>query len=59
MPFSGKVLFILKLKNYKINEININLPFRKLGKSKMKIGDVIKSIIYLFIVFFKYRIIKR
>lgn len=57
--FFWESLFILKIKNYKINEININLPFRKLGKSKMKIRDVIKSIIYLFIVFFKYRIIKK
>ena len=33
-------LYLLKKKKYKISEISIQLPYRKLGSSKMKIKDI-------------------
>ncbi len=38
-------IYILNKKKYKINEIAINLPYRKLGKSKMTFLHILKSLI--------------
>ena len=38
-------IYILHKKNYKIKEISINLPYRKLGKSKMTFLHILKSLI--------------
>ena len=46
-------LFILYKKKYKISQIPIQLPYRKLGSSKMQIKDMIFSLYYLMIVFVK------
>ena len=46
-------LFILYKKKYKISQIPIQLPYRKLGSSKMQIKDIIFSLYYLMIVFVK------
>ena len=40
-------------KKYKIYEIPVDLPFRKLGSSKMKISDIINSLVFLCYYFFK------
>ena len=40
-------------KKYKISQIPIQLPYRKLGSSKMQIKDMIFSLYYLMIVFDK------
>ena len=50
--FFGKVLFYFT-KKYKIYEIPVDLPFRKLGSSKMKISDIINSLVFLCYYFFK------
>ena len=46
-------LFILYKKKYKISQIPIQLPYIKLGSSKMQIKDMIFSLYYLMIVFVK------
>ena len=46
-------LFILYKKKYKISQIPIQLPYRKLGSSKMQIKDIIFSLYYLMFVFVK------
>ena len=40
-------------KKYKISEISIQLPYRKLGSSKMKIKDIIHAFYSLFLVYIK------
>ena len=44
-------LYLLKKKKYKISEISIQLPYRKLGSSKMKIKDIIHAFYSLFLVY--------
>ena len=44
---------IILLKKYKISQIPIQLPYSKLGSSKMQIKDMIFSLYYLMIVFVK------
>jgi len=46
-------IFILHKKKYRIGEIPVELHFRKLGSSKMKMKDIFSAIYYLMIVFFK------
>jgi len=46
-------IFILYKKKYRIGEIPVELPYRKLGSSKMTIKDILFSIYYLAIVFVK------
>ena len=46
--FFWESTFILHNKKYKITDIPVNLPPRKLGSSKMKIKDIISALIYLF-----------
>ena len=47
--FFWESTYILHRKKYKIREIPGDLPFRKLGNSKMKISDIIGALFYLFI----------
>ena len=46
-------IFILHKKKYHIKEIPINLSYRIVGSSKMKMKDIFSAIYYLMIVFFK------
>ena len=46
-------IFILHKKKYRIAQIAIELPFRKIGSSKMNIKDIFFAIYYLIVVFFK------
>ena len=46
-------IFILHKKKYRITQIPVQLPYRKIGSSKMSIKDIIFSIYYLMIVFLK------
>ena len=46
-------IFILYKKKYRIGEIPVELPYRKLGSSKMTMKDIFFSIYYLMIVFVK------
>lgn len=41
-------LFFLNKERYKIGNIAIKLPYRKLGSSKMKLSDIINALFYLF-----------
>ena len=50
--FFWESLFFLE-KKYSIKEIPIVLPARSLGKSKMKINDILYGFFYLIKVFFK------
>ena len=50
--FFWESLFLLE-KKYSIKEIPIVLPVRSLGKSKMKINDVLYGFFYLIKVFLK------
>ena len=45
--FFWESLYILHNKNYKIKEIPVDLPYRKLGSSKMQMKDIINALIYL------------
>jgi len=45
--FFWESLYILHNKKYKIKEIPVDLPYRKLGNSKMQIKDIINALIYL------------
>ena len=45
--FFWESTYILHKKNYKIKEIPVNLPSRKLGSSKMKIKDILGALFYL------------
>ena len=46
-------IFILHRKKYLIGQIAIQLPYRKIGSSKMKMKDIFFAIYYLMIVFLK------
>ena len=46
-------IFILHKKKYRIGQVPVQLPFRKIGSSKMTIKDVFISVSYLMIVFLK------
>ena len=48
----GKV-FLFCLKKYLIHEIPIELPYRSVGSSKMKISDIISALIYVIIISMK------
>ncbi|WP_440931909.1 glycosyltransferase [Candidatus Pelagibacter sp.] len=51
--FFWESIFILHKKKYKIHEIPVDLPYRKIGSSKMKLRDIVSSLYYLSIYFFK------
>ncbi len=51
--FFWESIFHLHKKNYSIKQISVNLPYRKLGSSKMKSQDIIYSLFYLFKYFIK------
>jgi len=51
--FFWESTFLLHKKKYKIYEIPVDLPYRKLGASKMKIKDILNSLSYLTYYFFK------
>lgn len=51
--FFWESIFHLNKKNYAIKQISVNLPYRKLGNSKMRIKDIIYSLFYLFKYFVK------
>lgn len=51
--FFWESIFLLHKKKYKIYEIPVDLPFRKLGSSKMKISDILNSLAFLCYYFFK------
>jgi dolichol-phosphate mannosyltransferase len=46
-------IFILHRKKYRIGQISIQLPYRRIGSSKMEMKDIFSAIYYLTIVFFK------
>ena len=46
-------IFILHKKKYRIGQVSIQLPYRKIGSSKMTMKDIFFSIYYLMIVFLK------
>ena len=46
-------IFILHKKKYKIGQIPVQLPYRKIGSSKMQWKDIFFAIYYLAIVFLK------
>ena len=46
-------IFVLHKKKYRISQIPVQLPYRKIGSSKMNIKDIFFSIYYLIIVFLK------
>jgi dolichol-phosphate mannosyltransferase len=46
-------IFILHKKKYRIGQVPVQLPFRKIGSSKMNMKDIFFSIYYLMIVFLK------
>lgn len=48
--FFWESIFILYKKKYLIHEIPIELPYRSLGSSKMKVGDIINALVYIFII---------
>ena len=45
--FFWESIFILHKKNYSIYEVPIELPYRKIGSSKMRFKDILFAIIYL------------
>lgn len=45
--FFWESIFLLNKKEYRINEIKIKLPRRKLGSSKMRIWDIADALVYL------------
>ena len=45
--FFWESIYILYNKNYKIQEIPIELPYRTIGSSKMKMRDIINALIYV------------
>jgi dolichol-phosphate mannosyltransferase len=55
--FFWESLFFLKDK-YKIKEIEIKLPFRKNGSSKMKISDIYTSLFYLLKFYIRQKFLK-
>ena len=48
--FFWESIFILFKKKYLICEIPIELPYRSIGSSKMKLGDILNALIYIFII---------
>ncbi len=46
-------IFILHNKKYRIGQISVQLPYRKIGSSKMEMKDIFSAVYYLMIVFFK------
>ncbi len=51
--FFWESIFHLNKKKYSIKEIPVDLPYRKLGSSKMKFADIIYSLLYLMKYFLK------
>jgi dolichol-phosphate mannosyltransferase len=51
--FFWESIFILFKKKYLIHEIPIELPYRSVGSSKMKLTDIINALIYIFIISMK------
>ena len=51
--FFWESIFILYKKKYLIHEIPIELPYRSFGSSKMRIGDIINALVYIFIISMK------
>ena len=52
--FFWQSIFFLDKKKYKIKELSVDLPFRKIGSSKMKLYDIAKSAFQLiYFGFFK------
>jgi len=51
--FFWESTYILHKKKYKINDIPVNLPSRKLGNSKMRMKDITSALFYLIIYSFK------
>ena len=49
--FFWELTYIIKKKNYSIHEIPVQLVYRKLGKSKMKIRHIFFSLLYLYKIF--------
>ena len=49
--FFWELTYIIKNKNYSIHEIPVQLVYRKLGKSKMRIHHIFFSLLYLFKIF--------
>ena len=49
--FFWEITYIIKKRGYKIHEIPVQLIYRKLGKSKMKIKHIFFSLFYLFKIF--------
>ena len=46
-------IFLLYKKKYRIGQVPVQLPYRKIGSSKMSMKDIFFSIYYLIIVFIK------
>jgi len=51
--FFWESIFHLNKKKYSIKQIPVDLPYRKLGSSKMKFTDIIYSLLYLMKYFLK------
>ena len=51
--FFWESIFHFHKKKYSIKQISVNLPYRKLGSSKMKLQDIIYSLLCLFKYFIK------
>ena len=56
--FLWESLFILNEKKYLIKDIEVILPTRNLGNSKMSIKDIVVAFFYLIIFFFLRKVIK-
>ena len=50
--FFWEITYIIQKKGYKINEVPVQLIYRKLGESKMKIKHIFYSLFYLFKIYF-------
>ena len=46
--FFWESIFILYKKKYSIHQIAIDLPYRSIGSSKMKVSDIFGALLYLF-----------
>ena len=57
--FLWESLFLLKENGYKIEDIDVDLPRRKLGYSKMKVKDILDGFIYLIKIFILNKLFKR
>lgn len=56
--FFWESLFLFHKNHHLIKEISINLPYRKVGSSKMTIKDILNSLLYLLKYFLKNLFIK-